>query len=93
MEKEMTKPEFKMTEEEVFVGAMNAAITGLMSSLGNSVFDMARSDSQAGDHDLTLTSEMIGEIVGLARIAGEAAADYHYSSFLLPRKYPDGFVK
>jgi hypothetical protein len=77
MEEEMTKPEFNMTEEEVFVGAMNAAITGLMSSLGNSVFDMARSDFQDGDHDLTLTSEMITEITFLAKITGEKAARSH----------------
>lgn len=62
----------KMTDEEVFVGAMNAAISGLMAAHGNAIFNLAKEDMQK-DHRLTLARDLIFEIVEIASIAGENA--------------------
>lgn len=65
----------KMNEEEVFVGAMNAAINGMMAAIGPYIFDMAKSDMSFGH--LREATEMIREVVHLASIAGNCALNEH----------------
>lgn len=68
----------KMNEEEVFVGAMNAAINGMMASIGHHIYDMAKNDMAFGH--LRESTEMVGEVVHLASIAGRYALE-EYEQF------------
>lgn len=62
----------KMSDEEVFVSAMNAAITGLMSAHGDAIFDLAKSDMQH-EKKLCFALCMIDEVVQLSSEAGRFA--------------------
>lgn len=64
----------KMTDEEVFVSAMNAAITGLMASHGVAIFDLAAADMRE-DCRLNLARDLIDEVVTIASIAGKFALE------------------
>lgn len=55
----------KMTEEEVFVSAMNAAISGLMAAKGGAIFEKAKYDKRAYGS----LSDAISEITFFAEVA------------------------
>lgn len=71
MEEKVTKPEFKMTEEEVFVGAMNAAITGLIAALDRNTMARIHRDYARNGDEATIANDMFGDIAGMARLVGE----------------------
>ena len=64
-----------MTEEEVFVGAMNAAINGMMAAIGPHIYETAKQDMAFGH--LRESTKMIREVVRLASIAGNCAINEH----------------
>lgn len=74
----MTKPEFKMTEEEVFVGAMNAAITGWIAALGNrDTIAKAYYDYKVKGDQSAIADDTSTDIVWMASLIGEYAVGAH----------------
>lgn len=64
----------KMTEEEVFVSAMNAAISGFIAASGNEIIGDAKLEKEVrGLHSISL--EKVERIVELATHAAGYAAD------------------
>ena len=61
-----------MTDEEVFVGAMNAAINGLMAARGEAIFDMAENEMKS-EPKLSFALDMIDEVVELSSKAAWSA--------------------
>lgn len=64
----------KMSSEEVFVSAMNAAISGFMAANGAEIFDSSKQQQRMFGHRSHAINSIVA-IVDLASLAGDSAVE------------------